>query len=145
MMTHQQTVQAWHAIRRQLQPGRSLTISKSSGFPHPRDAGARQTLSWPVGQLADYALDLPGAAPLLIREFVDRYDAVLLGMELAEQAASLVETNPTAALYVGGTMLGATLGALTRQRNAVLAGAAIGALTALVLHAALTQRKQSTP
>ena len=144
MNTHPDGVLAWNRVRQQLRPGSSLTISKSRGLAHPRNAGARLTLSWPVGQLADYALDLPGAAPLLIREFADRYETALVGIKLAEQAMTLVEENPKAALYVGSTLLGATFGALTRQRNGVLAGAAIGALAALVLHGLSSQPPPSS-
>jgi hypothetical protein len=145
-MTYEHTRQTWNSVREQLQSGRSITIAKSSGIPHPRNAGARLTSSWPIGQLADYALDFPGAAPLLVHEFVDRYEAVILGVQFADQAVRLIETNPRAALYVGATLLGATLGAaITRQRNGLVVGAAFGALAAALIHAASQPGKQETP
>ena len=105
----------------------------------PREAGARTTISWPVGHLADYALELElGAAPLLIREFVDRYEAVLAGVALAERTLALVEANPTAALCLGGALVGAAVGtALTRKPDGAILGAGLGTVVALLVKAYL--------
>ena len=80
-----------------------MTISKALALPHAWDSGARPTITWPVGQLADYALELEfGAAPLVIREFADRFEAMVARVQLAERTLALVQTNPTAAVCLGG-------------------------------------------
>jgi len=139
------SVQAWRSVHQRLGPGGRMTISKVLPFPHPREAGARPTVSWPIGQIADYALEFDtGLAPLFIREFADRYEAAVAGVLLAERALALIETNPRLAASVGGALLGAVLGAaLVRKREGVALGAAVGALAATVLCAHLEQRNLS--
>jgi hypothetical protein len=129
------SLRAWRAVRQRLQSNGQMTISKARPFPHPRDAGARPTVGWPIGQLADYALELePGAPPLFIREFTDRFEAVVAGVALAEHALSLVDLDPAAALGLGGALLGAVIGAsLTRKTDCAIVGAALGALLALAV------------
>ena len=92
---------ALRAVRSQIGNAREIvTIPKALAFPHPRDAGARLTTTWPVGQLADFVLEFEiGATPLLIREFSDRYQAFVAGVQLTQQVIRMVEANPAAALY----------------------------------------------
>jgi len=119
-----------------------VTIPKSA-FPHPRDAGARPTTTWPVGQLADYALELEvGVAPLLIREFSDRYEAFLAGIQLAAGVVRFAEENPAVAICVSGTLLGAVIGtALSKSREGALIGAGIGLLAAAIVNASLREKQ----
>jgi hypothetical protein len=135
-------VQTWRSVRQRLSPGDRMTISKVLAFPHPREAGARPTISWPMGQIADYALDFEiGLAPLFIREFADRYEAVVAGVELAERTLALVESNPRLALCVGGALLGAAFGtAVVRKPEGAALGAAVGALVAMLVSAHLERR-----
>jgi hypothetical protein len=139
MNTRAQSIQAWHTARGKIRGGGMVTIRKNLPFPHPLDAGAQPTASWPIGQLADYALELKlGAAPLLIREFSDRYEAVVQSIQLTEQAVRFAESNPTAALYLGGTLLGAAIGtAITHKREGALLGAGLGLLIAALLNASI--------
>lgn len=142
MNSRAHTLQAWHSVRQQLRPGERVTIPKGLQFPHPRDAGARPTVSWPVGQLADYALEFElGGAPLLVREFTDRFEVVLAGVELTGRLLALIETNPEAAAGLGGALIGAALGAtLTRKSEGAVLGATVGALVALIANAYCQQR-----
>jgi hypothetical protein len=98
-----------------------------------------------VGQLADYALELEvDAAPLLIREFGNRFEAVVAGVQLAEQAVALAELNPRAALYMGGALMGAVIGtAMTNKREGALVGAGVGLLIAALLNASLRKKQEA--
>jgi hypothetical protein len=134
------SVQAWRDVHaRVVADNDTLVIPKTTPFPHPRDAGARLTTTWPVGQIADYLLELElGATPLLVREFIDRYEAFVTSIQLTERAIQLVEANPTAALFVGGALLGASVGtALTRTRDGALIGAGVGVLVVALLRGPL--------
>jgi uncharacterized membrane protein len=86
--------------------------------------------------MADYVMEFGlGTAPLLIREFDDRYEAFVAGIQLTEQAIRLVQNNPTAALYLGGALIGASIAtALTRSREGALLGAGVGLLLAAILY-----------
>lgn len=136
MNTRAQSLRAWRTARSRIDSaGGTITILKNGLFPHPRDAGACLTSTWSVGQLADYVLEFGlGTAPLLIREFDDRYEAFVAGIQLTEQAIRLVQSNPTAALYLGGALVGASIGtAMTRTREGAVLGAGIGLLLAVLL------------
>jgi hypothetical protein len=134
------SLKAWsRAHQRVLASGGVLRIPKNSRFPHPREAGALPTTTWPVGQLADYAIEFElGAAPLLVREFTDRYEAFVIGAQLTSQIVGLVESNPALALFLAGALLGAVVGAgLSNSRQGVILGAGVGILTAAILNASL--------
>jgi hypothetical protein len=140
MYTRAQSLKAWRAVNSTLgATKRTLQIPKGTHFPHPRDAGALVTTTWPVGQIADFALQLEiGAAPLLIREFDDRYEAFVAGVQLTEQILRLVQANPNAAIFVGSALLGAAVGsAITRDRSGALVGLGLGLLVASILQSKL--------
>lgn len=148
MNTRAHSIQSWQAVRSKIgRAGDVMTIPKTTFFPHPRDAGARLTTTWPVGQLADYVLEFElGAAPLLIREFADRYDAFLSGVQLTQQVISLVESNPAAALYLGSALLGASIGtAITRKSEGALIGAGVGILIAGIVRAVTVSAHNTVP
>jgi hypothetical protein len=141
--THAQSTQAWRIARQRVAAaGGMVVIPKSVPFPHPRDAGARPTITWPMGQLADYAIELePSAAPLLVREFSDRYEAFLDGIHLAARAIQLAERRPAAAMYVGGALLGAAIGtAISNKREGAFVGAGLGVLLAAIAYSALRDK-----
>lgn len=105
------------------------------------------TTTWPVGQLADYVLEFgAGIAPLIVREFLDRYEAFVAGVNLAARFLKLMEENPDSASYVSGALVGATIGAaLGKSRNGALLGAGVGLLVAaLVRHAARERQHRSS-
>jgi len=140
MYAQPQSLQAWRAVHSALGARkRTLTIRKDSPFPHPRDAGAQVTTTWPVGQLADFVLQFEaGVSPLLIREFEDRYEAFIAGVQLTQQILRLVEANPNAALYVGSALLGTAIGtAITRDRTGGIVGLGVGLLIAHIVQAKL--------
>jgi|SRR5580658_1604038 hypothetical protein len=140
MYTQLQSLEAWRAVHSTVHATkRTLRIPKDLPFPHPRDAGALITTTWPVGQLADFILQLEvGVAPLLIREFEDRYEAFVAGVQLTQQILRLVEANPNAAIFVGSALLGAAVGsAITRDRAGALVGLGLGLLIASILQSKL--------
>jgi len=110
LKTRAQSIQAWRSARQKIRTGGIVTIPKTAAFPHPRDAGAVPTATWPVGQIADYALELEFASPpLLIREFSNRFEAAVAGIAIAQQAIAIAEASPTTAMYLGGALLGAAI------------------------------------
>lgn len=119
-------------------------------LPHPRDAGARLTMTWPVGQIADYALDgPPGQAPLMIREFPAHWHAFIPGVQSAPEASASVDPKASGAPFVaaaGAAMLGGAIGAsLSNKRAGVLVGAGIGILVAAALTAMIDEAEPTKP
>lgn len=136
----------WSRVRAGLErhsPGAVAVIPKAS-FPHPRDAGAHGTATSPAGQIADYAMPAPsGTAPVVVREYDDRFVAVLDGVQLATRAAQAVEHDPTAAMYVGGALLGGAVAtAVSNRKESALVGVGLGLLFAAVLQAALDDNRR---
>ncbi len=135
-MSRHSCVEQWRGVHQQLAAsGGTLTIPKSARFSHPRDAGAYVTASWPDGQIADYLLPIGvGLAPLLIREFMDRFEVFSSAMQFTAGIAKMVEANPRLATYVGSALLGGVLGtAITGKREGALLGVGLGLLIAAVL------------
>lgn len=132
-MSRARSIEQWRGVQRQLATsGGTLTISKAARFSHPRDAGAYAACSWPVGQIADYVLALEaGLAPLLIREFADRFEVFVDALQLTARIVRMVEANPALATYVGVALLGGVVGtALTGKREGALVGVGVGLLIA---------------
>lgn len=133
MNTRDQSIRAWRDVRTRIgRTGGTVIIPKTMLLPHPRDAGARLTTTWAVGQIADHLLDLElGSAPLLVREFADRYEAFMSGVQLGKDVIKLAETNPRAARYLGSALVGAAVGtAIAKKGEGALIGAGIGLLLA---------------
>lgn len=125
---------AWEKLRTKAENG-TVSVPKSH-MPHPRDAGARFTTTWPVGQIADYALDasVPGSAPLAIREFSDQWQAFVMGARLAGDVFTLIEKNPRAAYYSSAALVGGVVGtSLGKSKETMLLGAGLGLLLAAIL------------
>jgi hypothetical protein len=137
-MTIKKNRRAWDKVRSHLAADRSLTslsIPRRKGFPHPRDAGARLTTTWPVGQTADYLLEgPPGEASLAVREFEDRFEVFLDTARLAANIIKAIEREPKKAMYVGSALVGGALGAsISNKREGVLLGVGIGLLVAALI------------
>lgn len=94
-------------------------------------------LTWAVGQIADYLLDLKlGSVPLIVREFADYYEAFMSGVRLGQDVVNLAETNPRAAGYLGSALLGAVVGtAIAKKGEGALIGAGVGLLLAAFVEA----------
>jgi hypothetical protein len=124
---------AWDKVRAEAGDG-AIRIARGR-IPHPRDAGARLTTTWPVGQVADYALDAgPGQAPLAIREFSDQWQAFLMTAQIANGMFSMIEKNPRAALYSGAALLGGVVGtSLSKSREGMVLGVGLGLLVAALV------------
>jgi len=142
---------AWERVRTHLvenQDGAIVTIPRRRGVPHPRNAGARLTSTWPVGQTADYLIE--GHPPLAVREFTDRYEAFLDTARLATQVLGAVERDPSKAMYVGAAILGGAIGtSMSNKREGMLLGAGLGLLFAALLdsslnHGASSRRRSRT-
>lgn len=126
---------AWQRVRTSAGQG---TINVPKGrIAHPRDAGARFTTTWPVGQIADYALDgAPGQPPLAIREFSEQWQAFVMGTRLASDVFSFVDDNPRAAFYTSAALVGGIVGtSLGQSKETMLLGAGVGLLIAALLDA----------
>jgi hypothetical protein len=132
MSTTKRNRVVWDELRGQIEAlprGRVVRVPRGH-LPHPRDAGARLTTTWPAGQIADYAIDgKPGEAPVVVREFANYFEAFLDGVSLTTQAADAAASSPTAAMYLGGALLGGAIGSsVSNKRESVLVGAALGML-----------------
>jgi hypothetical protein len=143
MNTRRTSRRAWSTVRRQLAEGTTATVPKTK-FPHPIDAGAHRTSTWPEGQIADFSI--PGStsqAPIVVREYDDRFEAFLDGVRLTKTVVDAAEANPTAATYLGGALLGGAVGAsVSNRREGTLLGAGLGLLFAAMLDASLNDGKR---
>jgi hypothetical protein len=137
--------EAWDRVRLQIRPGTDAVRVVRSHVPHPRDAGARSTTTWPTGQIADYALDGgAGEPPLLIREFSDRFEAFVGTAQVAGQVIGFMERDPKAAMYVGGALLGGAIGSsVSGKKEGMLLGAGVGLLFAALLDASLNDGRRA--
>lgn len=143
MNTKRTSDAAWNIVRERLSAASKATVPKAY-FPHPIDAGARRTTSWPVGQIADYEFPAPaGEAPMVIREYEDRFEAFLEGVRITAAAADAADRDPTAAMYIGGALLGGAIGAsVSNRREGSLLGAGLGLLFAAVLETNMANKRR---
>jgi hypothetical protein len=113
---------------------RGVRIARGA-IPHPRDAGGRLTTSWPVGQIADYAVPAPiGGSQMVVREFPDRWEACLDTAAMTARVAQAVERDPSNAMYIGAALLGGAIGSsVSGTRQGMMAGAGLGLLLAALL------------
>ncbi len=143
MNTRSKSRRAWAGVRKKLEDGSTASVPKTK-FPHPLDAGAQRTSTWPVGQVADFSIPgRPGQAPVVVREHDDRFDAFLEGACLTKAAVDAAEANPTMAMYMGGALFGGAVGAsITNRREGTLVGAGLGLLFAVMLDAGLASKQR---
>ena len=135
----------WEELRAALESQGSETSARvpKSGIPHPRAAGARPTATFPVGQVADYALDSPSGPPLVVREFPGQYEAALDGVRMAANLVDAISAQPTGAMYLGAALLGGAVGSsLSQKREGVILGAGVGLLIAALLEANLEPERR---
>jgi len=124
----------WATVRQELLASPAGTVKRyeKASLPHPREAGATQSLGWPVGQLSDWRFapesDCRG---LHVHEF-ERDWAVHL--DRVHPECSLLDharQDAPQSLFVGGALLGAVVGAALSKRP--LVGAGVGFLIATML------------
>lgn len=134
----------WEAVRAEISRSRGSGARVPKGsIPHPRDAGARPTSTFPVGQVADYALDAPGGPPLVVREFPDNFEAALDGVRATARMMDAIEQQPSAAMYFGAALLGGALGSsLSQKKEGALVGIGLGLLFAAALDSSLDDRRR---
>jgi hypothetical protein len=128
---------AWRRIQKRARSNRkggAMRIPKGA-VPHPRDAGARATATWPAGQVADYSLEPVGSsAPLTVREYEHHWDVFVDSAEATVRLLRVVERDPSSAMYVGGALLGAALGtSVSGKKEGMLVGAGLGLLLIALL------------
>lgn len=143
MNTRKSSQKAWADVRNRLAEGSTASVPKKM-FPHPIDAGAHRTSTWPVGQRADFAIPGPtGEAPMVVQEYDDRFEAFLDGVRLTRTAGTAAEANPSAAMMIGGALFGGAIGAsVSNRREGALVGAGLGLLFAALLDAGLQDGKK---
>lgn len=143
MNTKKRARRTWmdvHAYAQSAQ--RSVVRVERRDAEHPRNAGARLTTTWPVGQLADYAIEIPDEAPLSIREFNDHFEAFVNTVDLGTQLVRALENNPDATMLLGGALVGSALGSsITNKREGALLGAGLGLLAAALLNDKPSRRR----
>jgi hypothetical protein len=144
MNTRTRSRLAWETVRERLVTSGGTASVPKALFPHPRDAGASPSSTWPVGQIADYTLDNAyGQAPLVIREFPDRFEAFLDAARVATQVIAAVEGDSSKATYVGAAMLGGAIGtSVSNKREGMLLGAALGLLFAALIDSSLNETRR---
>ncbi len=139
MNTRKASRKRWDAVRSELSlaGGATARIPKHT-IPHPRDAGARPTSTFPEGQLADYALDATDGPPLVVREFADNFEVALDGVAMTAKVVQSVEQHPGAMMYVGAALLGGAVGSsISTKREGALVGIGLGLLFAAALDSTL--------
>jgi hypothetical protein len=124
---------AWDKVR--VEAGNGVVRIPRGRIPHPREAGARMTTTWPVGQIADYAIDgTEGQAPLAIREFNDQWQAFIMSLRMANGVFTMIDKNPRAALYTGAALLGGVVGtSISNSKEGMALGVGLGLLAAALL------------
>ncbi|MFO0568030.1 MAG: hypothetical protein U0263_20385 [Polyangiaceae bacterium] len=145
MNTRAQSRQAWRSVRARLETSGGRANVPKALFPHPRDAGALPSTTWPIGQIADYTLDDgSGKPPLAILEFPDRFEAFVDSSHLATQVLGAVERDPSKAMYVGAAMLGGAIGtSVSNRRGGMFLGAGLGLLFAALLDSSSPPARRS--
>lgn len=113
------------------QPQGSIVRLPPARVEHPRDAGMALAVGVPLGQRADYRLDVGGGHDLVVSEFAHGFEARLeVRFALADFERALRDAPGTS--VVGMIAAGALVGlALGRSKESALAGATIGGLAAL--------------
>ncbi len=147
MHTKKNSQDQWAALRAAIESkgaGTTARIPKRA-IPHPRAARARPTTTFPVGQVADYALDAASGPPLVVREFAEQYEAALDSARFAADVVDAITAQPASAMYLGAALLGGAVGSsLSQKREGVVIGAGIGLLVAAILEANLNDGRRRT-
>lgn len=118
------------AILRTQPPG-SIVRLPPSRVEHPRDGGMTFAMGFPMGQRADYRLDLGEGQELVVSEFVHGFEARLERRPTAADFEAILRDSPgtsVVGLIAAGALVGLALG---RSKESALAGATIGGLAAL--------------
>lgn len=114
------------------QPLGSIVRLPPARVEHPRAAGMALAIGVPVGQRADYRLDVGGGHDLVVSEFAHGFEARLEVRPALAHFDRALRDSPGSSV-VGMIAAGALVGlALGRSKDSALAGATIGGLAALV-------------
>jgi hypothetical protein len=125
----------WHEVAHVLAaqpPGSVLRVPKHQ-VEHPSAAGLSTSIGLPLGQRADFRFQYSDSTGLHVRDFGPHYegrlDRIHPNWEFLAQCRGEARGSHVAALAALGALAGTLLG---RKPEAVLAGAAIGGLLAML-------------
>jgi hypothetical protein len=113
------------------QPAGSIAWLPPARVEHPRAAGMTLTMGLPVGQRADYRLDVGGGQELVVTEFAHGFEARLDRRPTVSDFESVLRNTPgtsVVGLIAAGALIGLALG---RSKDSALVGATIGGVAAL--------------
>lgn len=130
---HALTPLRWQNVASQLVTHREGVLVRLNPHQveHPRDAGLVLSFGIPVGQRADYRLDLGDGTRLAVQDFGTHYLARLERLPSAAAFEKALQATPGTSV-VGMIALGALAGlALSRGKDGAIVGATIGGLAAL--------------
>jgi hypothetical protein len=112
------------------EPGTHVCL-RASQVEHPRDAGMAPALMVPIGQRANYRLDLQESQQLLVLDFTNYYLARIDSIDMKTRLDAARCKTPASSI-IGIAALGAMIGlACGRSQEAAFAGAALGGIVAL--------------
>ncbi len=125
----------WHEVAQLLaaQPAGAVLRVQKHQVEHPSAAGLVASMGLPVGQRSDFRWPQGIPVGLHVRDFGAHYEACLertdAARRLVEQLGTATRGNHVAAMAALGALAGTLLG---KKPEAVLAGAAVGGLLALL-------------
>lgn len=134
----------WHEVAQLLtaQPAGAVLRLQKHQVEHPSAAGLVASMGLPIGQRSDFRWSHGSAVGLHVRDFGAHYEAYLertdAARRLVEQLGTQAHGSHVAAMAALGALAGTLLG---KKPEAVLAGAAVGGLLALLtVHKAAPDR-----
>lgn len=128
------------------QPAGAVLRVKKHQVEHPSAGGLLPSIGLPVGQRSDFRAQYWPHVALHVRDFGGHYEACLdrahPTQSLVEQLGKDARGSHVAALAALGALAGTLLG---KKPEAVLAGAAVGGLLALLAANPAIEGSDSTP
>lgn len=113
------------------QPAGSIVRLPPARVEHPRDGGMALAMGMPVGQRANYRLDVGGGQDLVVAEFAYGFEARLERRPTVADFEAVLRDSPgtsVVGLIAAGALVGLALG---RSKDSALVGATIGGIAAL--------------
>jgi hypothetical protein len=115
------------------QPPRTVLRVQKHQVEHPNAAGLATSIGFPFGQRADFRFRYSDCTGLHVRDFGPYYEAYVdranQDVDLTEQLLTDVRGSHFAAMAALGAFVGTLLG---RKPGAVIAGAAVGGVLAML-------------
>ena len=99
------------------EPAGSVIRLRKGLLPHPRTHGLARSAGLPLGQVADYRLELIDGSGLHVRDFGRHYEAHIDQAHPGGVEAEHPRRDAPAAFVAGGVALGATIGGALGNKN----------------------------